>query len=866
MKVLAVSILFIFFMSLHLFFSCTTVSATSFSWTNGGSRVVSDTVASAGIDTGCPTFSEYIYIDELQTARPSCIYGSATMRLGTFFDVNQRRAFISRPYSTEVHILGGVCERFSCRYSADQDILVTQQQVGPFAISMVVFKHVSSRIKMTKDLSGHVRYLFNAEDPDYEFRIPEKNYIWSPSFALSNNGEWIVVEIRDQGTALIRTIDFLTRHITSDGHGYDRGYDPTEEMAVSNDGRTIVVTGQNAGFSVFDVIPSCGQPLIQGLTLSPGVIPCRSSDLGIGNFFYPFNTANRPHFSDDGTVVSTVVRLWNKPARLVSFSPKPLKQEPIIEYIALGDSFASGEGETAADHYLDGTHSGFDNCHVSNRSYPFLIATISAIPQVKVRSVACSGARITDITGSNTSYFGQDNRLAANMSRQDQQAKSIETFTPGHSRQSLFLEQYRPTIATIGVGGNDAGLMGKLRVCAMPGTCEWAIGDGLLKTSKEIQRLFGKLVTLYTELIRKSPQTRFYAIGYPAIIKPGGVCDPVTGLLFDHDERLFMYEGIQYLNTVISAAAKKVGIAYVDIEKSLMGSELCGGGLVPSMNSLRFGGDIALFSVLPSIKLISSDSFHPNPSGHALIASAITRAYPNIQTGIFCLESQMVCPAAKAVPEPPVFWTKGQTSQSTANSYFESFVTESGGVPGSLSIKISPETFIKNSTVSLEIHSDALSLGTFQTNDLGGLEVRANLPSLLGDGIHTIHLIGQRDDGSVLDLYQFMTKGFEETSLPNMNLPLKESTDKITVSTSPGSVNHSTTDNAISPEKSNIQPIPSTPISKLVNAVSRAYIAASDIVHKRASTWRWIIVSLGVIGLIVVILLAIKWAKRNRQV
>lgn len=863
MKVLAVSILIVFFVSIRLFLDSTTVSAITLSWTNGEPTIVSDMLAPAGIDTSCPTFSEDVYIDELQTTRPSCIYGNAKMRIGTFFDVNQRKAFISKPYTSEVSILQGVCESFSCQYSADQDILVTQQRVGQFAYGIIVFKHVSSRIKMSSDVSGRIRYFLSAENPDYEFRIPDKNYIWSPSYALSNNGEWLAVEIRGQGTALIRTTDFLVRQINSNGYGYDRGYDPTEEMAVSNDGRTVVVTGQNAGFSVFEVTPSCGQPLMQGLTLSPSATPCKSSDLGIGNLFFPFHSAHRPHFSDDGTTVSIVVMLWNKPARLVSFSPMPLKQESIFEYIALGDSFVSGEGETAVGHYLGGAHSGFDNCHISDRSYPFLIATISAIPQTKVRSVACSGARIDDIIGSNSGYLGQDGRLAAQMSRQDQQAKSIDTFMPGNVQQGSFLEHYRPTAATVGIGGNDAGLMGKLRVCAMPGTCEWAIGDGLRKTAKEIQRLFGKLVTLYTELIQKSPQTRLYAVGYPAIIKPGGVCDPVTGLLFDHDERMFMYEGIHYLNIVIRAAAEKVGIAYIDIEKSFIGSELCGGGLVPSMNSLRFGSDVALFSGLPSIKLIGSDSFHPTPPGHALIASAITRAYPDIRTSAYCSDNQTVCPAVKTAPEPTVFWTKGQTGQSIANSYFETFATQSGGALGLLTIVVRPETFIKNSTVSLEIHSDTLSLGTFQTNELGGLDVRANVPLALGDGLHTLHLMGRRDDGSMLDLYQFISKGFEGVALPNANSSEKTPADKIKLSTSPLSVNQNTVGTDISREDSNIQSIVGIMSNKIVNVASQVHRIAKDIAHSRGGYLGWIIVGLSVVGLIVTILLIIKWAKRN---
>ncbi len=60
------------------------------------------------------------------------------------------------------------------------------------------------------------------------------------------------------------------------------------------------------------------------------------------------------------------------------------------QYLALGDSFASGEGTF---NYIAGTEDGPNQCHQSIFSYPYLMQSNVG----ETASVACSGAKISNI-------------------------------------------------------------------------------------------------------------------------------------------------------------------------------------------------------------------------------------------------------------------------------------------------------------------------------------------------------------------------------------------------------------------------------------------------------------------------------------
>ena len=71
------------------------------------------------------------------------------------------------------------------------------------------------------------------------------------------------------------------------------------------------------------------------------------------------------------------------------------KDEPQVselDYLAMGDSYSSGEGDIEngfSEFYIKNTGSPKD-CHLSSRSYPYILAKRQNIKGVQ--SVACSGA------------------------------------------------------------------------------------------------------------------------------------------------------------------------------------------------------------------------------------------------------------------------------------------------------------------------------------------------------------------------------------------------------------------------------------------------------------------------------------------
>src|SRR6185295_14449068 len=65
-----------------------------------------------------------------------------------------------------------------------------------------------------------------------------------------------------------------------------------------------------------------------------------------------------------------------------------------IDYLALGDSFSSGEG---AQKYEIGTDESENLCHLSRVSFPYVIA--QKLNFSNFHSIACSGARSVNLSG-----------------------------------------------------------------------------------------------------------------------------------------------------------------------------------------------------------------------------------------------------------------------------------------------------------------------------------------------------------------------------------------------------------------------------------------------------------------------------------
>lgn len=124
-----------------------------------------------------------------------------------------------------------------------------------------------------------------------------------------------------------------------------------------------------------------------------------------------------------------------------------------VNYVALGDSFSSGEGNPP---YLPGTNtgspgssgSGADQCHRSSQAYGPLIETDLSIPASDFTFAACSGAVMAD--------------FVANLPGADAQygeGPQLNAIAPAGQTNP------NTSLVTLSVGGNDAGFPFILRAC-----------------------------------------------------------------------------------------------------------------------------------------------------------------------------------------------------------------------------------------------------------------------------------------------------------------------------------------------------------------------------------------------------------------
>lgn len=207
--------------------------------------------------------------------------------------------------------------------------------------------------------------------------------------------------------------------------------------------------------------------------------------------------------------------------------PDGYKGKPIpgdrrnVKYLALGDSFSSGEGDTDKNpatgrkYYRQWTDVKEDKakgapkekCHVSTRSYPYKLANwmgLGSGPSAAWASVACSGATVYDMNWDNSGgYEGQDSplgRLHGYDNKGTLQKMALNEMIPGRVKQIEFVKKYQPKVITLTAGGNDVDFGGKIRSCVDPrerrDTCDWAKKD-MDTLGSQIKGQFDRLVGLY---------------------------------------------------------------------------------------------------------------------------------------------------------------------------------------------------------------------------------------------------------------------------------------------------------------------------------------------------------------------------------
>jgi hypothetical protein len=306
--------------------------------------------------------------------------------------------------------------------------------------------------------------------------------------------------------------------------------------------------------------------------------------------------------------------------------------DSLTDYLALGDSYTSGEG---AYNYRSGTDTAENRCHASVHAYPELL-TRELFSNGGGNSVACAGAVINDVGNQSPKYRGQVRGVAGLDELKSQQTALLTSVllnhTPGYIAQHHFVKQDQPRVVSVSIGGNDVGfgnivvncVAPKLSIHASDNTCFNTYEDRL-ELLQHIDRTVPRWTALFKQLGRESPLSKLYAIGYPDIISDQGSCG--LNVQLNQSEREFARELLVYINASIRKAAGNAGVTYVDIEHALNGHRLCENARQNlAVNGVTAGTDSGVLGT----KVIGSESYHPNALGHLLIAQAIRQKTANL--------------------------------------------------------------------------------------------------------------------------------------------------------------------------------------------------------------------------------------------
>lgn len=656
---------------------------------------------------------------------------------------------------------------------ASQDV-INFTSVGSNGLYLHVTRSLPLPLTVESSLDGKINYRFN-RSADVSLR--DKSGVLLPahtdSLAFSSNGQWMIVDSPNR--AMLR-VNLETMEVIpfAAPFNYNIGISPGAQTAISNDGRYAVVASRNFGvFKIYD-LSTCS--VVPNTINAP--VGCQSRDLlpfiqsQITNYFGVFNLR---FVSDDVLTLFGVSNSGGSFQRAKYTMLAPGAEIKPLTYLGMGDSFASGEGDNEGRlFYEPGTDESYNKCHLSRRSYPYLINR--ALTLEEFHSVACSGAVINDVT-----VRGQHERSLL--------SSTLGFWNPGYQLQKNYILS-DPSFLTISIGGNDIGFANTVADCAtshfkipLPTTCKQASDQAeRTNSAKLIADQFPRLIQTYKELIAATNQrTKIYVVGYPKFIKGyGGSCG--LNVRLNDQEREMIDHGIEYLNQVIKAAAENAGVHYLDIEDALEDKNLC--SIVPDnemvVNGLTEGNDKELpwwgayivddltgIVGLGSLG-IANESYHPNSNGHRLIYEKILGLTGGDPTNFsVCPNSAILCPTNTPIPLPdPTYF--GQEAYDYASMFkgvplpytipkptspariIDTNPSQSG------TIKTRLEYLLPGSQATIKMDYGQIVVGQAQVGANSVLDTSFNLPNNTPAGVHRLEINTTNIAGEQTTYYEYV--------------------------------------------------------------------------------------------------------------
>lgn len=250
-------------------------------------------------------------------------------------------------------------------------------------------------------------------------------------------------------------------------------------------------------------------------------------------------------------------------------------------YVALGDSYTAGP--------LILPMTDTFTCARSAEDYPALLA--GKIHPSVFRDVSCSGSTTSDFSNPQPGQVSGTNPPEYN------------AITPD------------TTLVTVGIGGNDVGLVGLAENCinVFPApigkscAAKYTAG-GVDVYSQKIQAFAPTYGTVIEHIRSLAPNAKIVMVGYPTVIRPGG-CFPVQPLL--GPDATYIMAKVSELDNAMAAQAAAHGATFVDLRPSSVGHDACAlpgfrwiEGLVPLSDAFPLHPNV--FSMQNAAKVINA--------------------------------------------------------------------------------------------------------------------------------------------------------------------------------------------------------------------------------------------------------------------
>jgi lysophospholipase L1-like esterase len=250
-----------------------------------------------------------------------------------------------------------------------------------------------------------------------------------------------------------------------------------------------------------------------------------------------------------------------------------------VNYVALGDSYASGPGIPAQ---VDSA------CARSDQNYPSLLA---AARNWQLTDVSCSGATTTALAGPQGSQAPQLDALGADTD-----------------------------VVTLTIGGNDLGFSSNLATCAglaakdpTGNPCQtFFTSDGTDRLEQRVNDIAPKIAAALDAVRQRAPRARVLVVGYPDLFPDNGVGCTGSAVPLAAGDFAYLRDTEKKLNAMIADQASANGARYVDTYTPTVGHDMC------EPAGERW--------IEPLVAAAPAAPAHPNAQGQQAMAATVERA------------------------------------------------------------------------------------------------------------------------------------------------------------------------------------------------------------------------------------------------